>query len=828
MSDISLLLTPISGLTNQVRVQGEYTDAVVGQYYATKVTEVVNVFQKITQSTEPALTSLTAADAAKVKDAIEDLLATMQSETLTVEDPPGTFTNIRALFTLDMVRNLDMLIRSFQAAGATVSNGTINLDLDVLTRWKDLSVMSASIQDLMNAMLNSAIGNRSLQAVLEAVYVKEANQLIEAKLGFLEEALKSAQDTQTLLAKIQNLHNKITIPGRGDLTFDYLLDNDEVRKHNSYVSEYLRKASAHFGAPIVPRVSSELVTYGNKYTTIPKIDHFVQLLTKINEVYIQPAVNQWNGAVDQFNTLRGSAVTAGISLDNLSSIDAAMITFNVRDEDLAGGDNDQVDPVETQYLQVRSLNWGNMQELYKQLTAAIAAYNANPTESGKTALQAKIDLYNNLVGENDLDTSGMNKGYNYALNHLRDYMDRSRERYTRYLVEFFETGDLHHDSDNPDFRIEKNLIDPNNNFSDDRDIDSIYRNLLKEFPEYKTALQTVLPDVLDGNSTDGALNVDYDDDVFQRHGYADEASAITFDTNNKIPDLNQLLVPDVWDADDTVHQQQFPHYLKRFGNVPGGTDTYNLSGYFFPGNDMTVVRGEGGPQELSVAERQFVPFKIGDAAYTGIGIMNPLIFTPITDQIKTELFFDRDQEGIAIKIPIGLTSAGLNAVRDLINLRADIIKQMTFLAQPEVTPATDRVDGDPGKPPLSTTLWGQLNIMLQDLNQYFASGDPNAVPPETVIPIELESADTAKLSGLVRWMLDNYDKSLTGNQSTALSGKIQEHIQFAIASAQTFNDSQKTKVKEFMFVFEEYYKSASAVLLKISQLIEKMAQQISR
>ena len=48
------------------------------------------------------------------------------------------------------------------------------------------------------------------------------------------------------------------------------------------------------------------------------------------------------------------------------------------------------------------------------------------------------------------------------------------------------------------------------------------------------------------------------------------------------------------------------------------------------------------------------------------------------------------------------------------------------------------------------------------------------------------------------------------------------------AMTQALIDVQKEDVRNFLFVFEEFYKSASAILQRISQMIEKMAQNISR
>jgi hypothetical protein len=46
----------------------------------------------------------------------------------------------------------------------------------------------------------------------------------------------------------------------------------------------------------------------------------------------------------------------------------------------------------------------------------------------------------------------------------------------------------------------------------------------------------------------------------------------------------------------------------------------------------------------------------------------------------------------------------------------------------------------------------------------------------------------------------------------------------AITAAQSTNDQQNEDVRNFLNLFEQYYKSASALLQAISQIIQKMAQ----
>jgi hypothetical protein len=128
---------------------------------------------------------------------------------------------------------------------------------------------------------------------------------------------------------------------------------------------------------------------------------------------------------------------------------------------------------------------------------------------------------------------------------------------------------------------------------------------------------------------------------------------------------------------------------------------------------------------------------------------------------------------------------------------------------------------------------------------------------------EAQRLSTTAKSALVLWILDNYNTASTmkvdvtiatsvnsngstvnfdpprasttnipiiklGSSSPYSPGQMQQAITNAITAAESLNDSQKEEVRRFLFVFEEYYKSASAILTKISQFIEKMAQGIAR
>ena len=81
-------------------------------------------------------------------------------------------------------------------------------------------------------------------------------------------------------------------------------------------------------------------------------------------------------------------------------------------------------------------------------------------------------------------------------------------------------------------------------------------------------------------------------------------------------------------------------------------------------------------------------------------------------------------------------------------------------------------------------------------------------------------------STVEKWVLDNYN--IHDSALAASAGSLQNDLTFAITGAQSLNDAQKEKVRRFLFIFQEYYQSASAVLTAISQIITKMAQKISQ
>lgn len=76
------------------------------------------------------------------------------------------------------------------------------------------------------------------------------------------------------------------------------------------------------------------------------------------------------------------------------------------------------------------------------------------------------------------------------------------------------------------------------------------------------------------------------------------------------------------------------------------------------------------------------------------------------------------------------------------------------------------------------------------------------------------------------WVMDKYNEDNT--QTAGQAGLFQNNLTLAITAGQSLNDSKKEEVRRFLYIFEEYYKSASSILNKITQILEGVARNISR
>jgi hypothetical protein len=81
-------------------------------------------------------------------------------------------------------------------------------------------------------------------------------------------------------------------------------------------------------------------------------------------------------------------------------------------------------------------------------------------------------------------------------------------------------------------------------------------------------------------------------------------------------------------------------------------------------------------------------------------------------------------------------------------------------------------------------------------------------------------------SALKQWILDG--QTISGDTVFGPSGSIQTKINNAMTAGQNLNTQQTQTTRQYLFLFEQFYQSASSVLATITQLITSMAKAAGR
>ena len=84
------------------------------------------------------------------------------------------------------------------------------------------------------------------------------------------------------------------------------------------------------------------------------------------------------------------------------------------------------------------------------------------------------------------------------------------------------------------------------------------------------------------------------------------------------------------------------------------------------------------------------------------------------------------------------------------------------------------------------------------------------------------------IEGVKTWIIDNQDIKLDDTAGVNKGGQIQERISAALASAENLEEGQRENVRRFLFIFQQFYKSAAAMLTLLGQLFDKINRGIER
>ncbi len=189
--------------------------------------------------------------------------------------------------------------------------------------------------------------------------------------------------------------------------------------------------------------------------------------------------------------------------------------------------------------------------------------------------------------------------------------------------------------------------------------------------------------------------------------------------------------------------------------------------------------------------------------------------------------FSQDANGNTIlTIPSGAVKTNFVKAYSLfqgsvVNAKSQLVILLAQLSAliPQLSATVPRLGATPANPGTEDPagLTAKIRTVYNDLKNVF----------KTSAGARITSASSmlSSFSGLSKWLLDGY--STPQNAPSASQGGIfQQDITYAITAGQSLNDSQNEQVRQFLYVFEEYYKSASAILQALTQILQHMAQNI--
>lgn len=116
-------------------------------------------------------------------------------------------------------------------------------------------------------------------------------------------------------------------------------------------------------------------------------------------------------------------------------------------------------------------------------------------------------------------------------------------------------------------------------------------------------------------------------------------------------------------------------------------------------------------------------------------------------------------------------------------------------------------------------LISKLTANITALN--IAAGVSTPVPGSLAAQLTQVKNDMLS-SPISNWIIDG-----TGNISSATAGVFQNNLTQAITAGENFNDTNKQTLSSQLFLFQEFYQSASAALASINQNITQIANHIS-
>lgn len=168
-----------------------------------------------------------------------------------------------------------------------------------------------------------------------------------------------------------------------------------------------------------------------------------------------------------------------------------------------------------------------------------------------------------------------------------------------------------------------------------------------------------------------------------------------------------------------------------------------------------------------------------------------------------------DPLGTAIQSALGGIPTGLaSTLQNLLYNKAILSAQVARLSALSPSSVTS-----------PNSLYSMTKKVLQNLSAALVTSSGTAINDNTTY--------VDAYFGLRKWLLDGY-QTPAGTTTTNTAGAYQQNITFAVTAAESLNSRQQQQVSNYLYVFEQFEKSAAAILQQLTQIIQNIAQNIAR
>lgn len=123
------------------------------------------------------------------------------------------------------------------------------------------------------------------------------------------------------------------------------------------------------------------------------------------------------------------------------------------------------------------------------------------------------------------------------------------------------------------------------------------------------------------------------------------------------------------------------------------------------------------------------------------------------------------------------------------------------------------------------TIISGLISALTPLTPNLANGQADPTTLLAKLKIVFADLPTSSFSSVRAWVLDGYTSH--NSTATANQGIFQQDITNAIVAGESLNNTQSASVRQYMFIFEQYYQSATSIISQLNQIMNDVARKVT-